>query len=176
MAAARLALDGSESSFVGREELLVRVPAALASGRSVVVSGPPGVGKTRLVAECLKQLSDSPIVVVPLADVSEVERFVARVAEAAGATRAPAGTGAEAEARLARFLALHGAGVFVLDGFERLPPKADALVGDWIRACRARASWSPAAGACSARGRRSSSCHCRSSPPPKTDGRTPPGS
>lgn len=138
MAAARLALDGSESSFVGREELLVRVPAALASGRSVVVSGPPGVGKTRLVAECLKQLSDSPIVVVPLADVSEVERFVARVAEAAGATRAPAGTGAEAEARLARFLALHGAGVFVLDGFERLPPKADALVGDWIRACRAR--------------------------------------
>jgi predicted ATPase len=134
---ATFALDRSESSFVGREELLGRIPIELAAGRSIVISGPPGVGKTRLVAECLKRLTDSAAVVVPLADVTEVEGFVSRVAEALGASHAPASTHSEAQARIARVLALHRSRLFVLDGFERLPAEADAFVNDWMRVSRA---------------------------------------
>jgi tetratricopeptide (TPR) repeat protein len=137
MASSARTTDGSESSFVGREELLARLPALLASGRSVVVSGPPGVGKTRLVSECLARMLDAPSAVVSLADVNDIAGFVSRVAEAANASRAPTGTHADAEARLSRALAMHGAGVFVLDGFERLPREADALVLGWMRDSRA---------------------------------------
>lgn len=134
MATLSLVLDGSESAFVGREGPLARV----LSGRSLIVTGPAGVGKTRMVAECLRRLPDAATLVVPLADVSEVERFVARVAEATGETRAPVGTSAETEARLARALARRGTGLVVLDGFERLPAEADALVDGWMRSGGAR--------------------------------------
>ncbi len=135
MVAFSLTLDRSESSFVGRGELVERLTAELRAGRSMVVCGPAGVGKTRLVAECLKEI-DAPVV-VPLADVTDVAGLVSRLADAASDARASAGTPAEAEARLARVLALHAARVFVLDGFERLPAEADALVHEWMQSSRA---------------------------------------
>jgi len=137
MTQAPLALDAGEGSFVAREELLGRLPVVLASGGSVVVTGPPGVGKTRLVAECIARVPDAGIIVVTLADVCDLERFEACVAEAACATYGPLGSGARSEARLARAFALHGTGIVVLDGFERLPAEADALLNDWMSSCRA---------------------------------------
>lgn len=137
MAAAPLASDAGDGAFVGREALLARLAGELSAARCFVISGPPGVGKTRLVAECLKAVPSAGVVVVPLGDVTEVQGLLSRVAEAASPSHAPAGTRAEAEARLTRALALHHASVFVLDGFDRLPAEADALVSDWMRAGRA---------------------------------------
>jgi tetratricopeptide (TPR) repeat protein len=136
MAAHSVALDGSDSAFVGRATLVAGLSKELPAGRSVVVVGPAGVGKTRLIRECLAHVSDVPHLVVPLADVTSLEGFVARVAEAVG-VRVPTGTHAEAEARLGRALALQGSTIVWLDGFERLPVAADGLVDEWMGRSRA---------------------------------------
>ncbi|NUO49108.1 MAG: tetratricopeptide repeat protein [Polyangiaceae bacterium] len=129
-----LELAGTDNRFVARAEIADAVTAALRSGRSVVLLGAPGVGKTRLAAECLRRLSDESAVVARLGDARDRDALVSRVAAAAGVWLSPASSPAEAEARLARALASRGPGVFVLDNYEQLPADADALVRDWLRA------------------------------------------
>ena len=128
MAAPPLALDGGESSFVGREEHLATLPGAIAEGRSFVILGAPGVGKTRLVAECLRGTHDAHLV-VGLAGVREPGEVVARIASALGTTGAT-GTAEEALARVERQLA-HSTQALVLDACEALNEQADALLAKW---------------------------------------------
>jgi predicted ATPase/class 3 adenylate cyclase len=76
------------TSFVGREEEIAEVKALLDRTRLVTLSGPGGVGKTRLavaVAERLRDRFAAGIVFVPLAAVTRPEQVVAGIARAVGA-------------------------------------------------------------------------------------------
>ncbi len=108
------------------------VSRALLEGRSLVLVGPPGAGKTRLATECLRALKDEAVVVVKLGDVRDRDGLVSRVAEALGVFRSPAASASDTEARLRRALASRGPAIVVLDSFEHLPLDADALVRGWI--------------------------------------------
>ncbi|MCA9640658.1 MAG: AAA family ATPase, partial [Myxococcales bacterium] len=131
MAAPPLALDGGESSFVGREEHLACLTHAITEGRSLAIVGPPGVGKTRLVSEALRR-AQTTLLVVGLSGVREPTELVARVAAALGIA-GTTGTSAEALARVERELS-HTTRMLVLDGCESLCAEADELITHWFEA------------------------------------------
>lgn len=133
MTAAALALHATEDGFVARRKLLADLVEALRGGASRVLVGAPGVGKTRLAAECLRELSDEAPLVCKLADVTDREGFVARVAGVLGVWLAPTFDRAESEARVARALGARGPGLIVLDNFEQLPAEVDELLEGWMR-------------------------------------------
>jgi predicted ATPase/class 3 adenylate cyclase len=87
------------TSFVGREEEIAEVIGLLERARLVTLSGPGGVGKTRLavaVAERLRDRFAAGIVFVPLAAVTRPELALAGIARVVGADLA--GTDAPLEA------------------------------------------------------------------------------
>ncbi|MBK8936895.1 MAG: tetratricopeptide repeat protein [Polyangiaceae bacterium] len=133
MSTAAHLLHGADDRFFARREPLREVSRALLEGQSVVLVGPPGVGKTRLAAECLRTLADETTLVVKLGDVKNAQGLVSRVAMAAGVFRSPAATGAESQARLLRALSSRGPTIVVLDGFEHLPAEADELLRGWMK-------------------------------------------
>ncbi|NUP04519.1 MAG: tetratricopeptide repeat protein [Polyangiaceae bacterium] len=133
MSTALHALHVAEDRFIARQETVRDVSRRLLEGQSVVIVGFPGVGKTRLAAECLRALSDEDAMVVKLSDVRDREALASRVAEVAGVFRSPASSGAESEAHLLRMLASRGPAIVVLDGFEHLPRQADELLRGWVR-------------------------------------------
>ncbi|MEV0328882.1 BTAD domain-containing putative transcriptional regulator [Micromonospora echinospora] len=73
------------SSFVGRTAELAATTAALDAGRLVTLTGPPGVGKTRLAQEVARRRRDpdGPWF-VDLSGLRDAERLPTVVAEAAG--------------------------------------------------------------------------------------------
>jgi predicted ATPase len=131
---ASLELDIADNRFVAQAEVTRDILRALRGGRSVVLLGAPGVGKTRIAAECLRMLSDESTIVAKLAEVRDRAGLVSRVARAASVWLSPAMRRAEAEARVLRALASRGPAIFALDNFEQLHPEADALLQDWMRA------------------------------------------
>ncbi|HZA79980.1 MAG TPA: adenylate/guanylate cyclase domain-containing protein, partial [Actinomycetes bacterium] len=87
------------TSFVGRQEEIAEVRRLLDRARLVTLSGPGGVGKTRLavaVAEHLRDRFAAGIVFVPLAAVTRPELALAGIARVVGADLA--GTHAPLEA------------------------------------------------------------------------------
>lgn len=128
-----LALHATENRFIARGRIVARTLDALRGGRSVVLVGAPGVGKTRLAAECVRELAGEPVLVARLADVHDRAALVSRIAELAGVWLSPASSLAESEARLSRALASRAPAIFVLDNFEQLPRDVDALVDAWMR-------------------------------------------
>jgi predicted ATPase/class 3 adenylate cyclase len=89
-------LPVQRTSFVGREEEIAEVIGLLDRARLVTLSGPGGVGKTRLAVAVAERLGDrfaAGIVFVPLAGVTRPELALAGIARAVGAdlagTRAP---------------------------------------------------------------------------------------
>jgi predicted ATPase/class 3 adenylate cyclase len=90
------------TSFVGREEEIAEVGRLLDRARLVTLSGPGGVGKTRLAVAVAERLGDrfaAGIVFVPLAEVIQPELALGGIARAVGVdlagTRAPLETLAE---------------------------------------------------------------------------------
>ena len=84
------------TSFVGREEEIAEVRRLLDRARLVTLSGPGGVGKTRLAVAVAERLGDrfaAGIVFVPLAGVTRPELALGGIARAVGVdlagTRAP---------------------------------------------------------------------------------------
>lgn len=78
-------LTHAQTSFVGRSNAVGKVLGLLDSYRLVTVTGPGGVGKTRLADEVLKQVADrfaDGVGVVELAGVSEPSLAAAAVATA----------------------------------------------------------------------------------------------
>jgi len=98
----------SSESLVGRARHLARLRALLAPGSIVTVRGPPGIGKTRLVIELLRDLDGRlPAVWVDLEDVRT---------ETGLETRPGRAVGGRDDRPLDELLAEPGPRVWVLDG------------------------------------------------------------
>lgn len=125
-------LDTS-TAFIGREDELADLVAAVAANRVTVVTGPGGVGKSRLAAECLPALHDRlglPTCVVELAAVG-AEGVAPALAQGLR-LRGSDDAGTEG---LVEFLTAvpH---LVVLDNCEHLLDEVAALVGTLSRRCR----------------------------------------
>ncbi|WP_309053212.1 BTAD domain-containing putative transcriptional regulator [Streptomyces sp.] len=103
-------------AFVGREDDVEQLLRAVAAHRLVCLTGPGGIGKSRLVAEVLPELSRRlarPAVVVELDDAAPAQ-VDARVAAALGL-----GAAGELRTAVLEYLAASSL-VLVLDGCERV--------------------------------------------------------
>jgi predicted ATPase len=126
------------TSFVGRDTEVAQVLKNLASARLVTLTGPGGVGKTRLAAEVSGRLAEGAwfVELAPVTDPAEVayavldtlgirERVIAR---------RPGDPGAGPLDRLAEALADRG-DVIILDNCEHVVEAAAALAGWVLAAC-----------------------------------------
>jgi predicted ATPase/class 3 adenylate cyclase len=122
------------SSFIGREDELERAAAALGQARLVTLTGPGGVGKTRLAlqaaGQALPRFGDGAWLaeLAPVRDPAGVDDAVAAVFS----VTAPAGQSArEAVAEFLRAKQL----LLVLDNCEHVLERAAALAGVLERSC-----------------------------------------
>lgn len=127
----------SREVLVGRERELEAFTRAVEGGaRLLTVTGPGGVGKSRLVREGLGSLRETHADMVPavdcaLGETSTVEGLVDRVVDALG------GSGARRK-DLTRLFAQRAPVILVLDPFDRLVAHAGVL-SEWLRAVPALA-------------------------------------
>lgn len=127
-------LPTAMSSFVGREQHLDELHDIFTRTRLLTLTGPPGVGKSRLAVELGHRLqAECPdgVWLVELADVTAPE-LVPK--QALGALRIPEAGGSSPAASLARGMAERRL-VLVLDNCEHLVDACASLVCDLLRAC-----------------------------------------
>jgi predicted ATPase len=120
---------------VGRGADLTAIAGWIAAeSRLLTVTGPAGVGKSRLAVEmglCLHAEGRAEVWRAELGDARGVEGICDAVALAIGAQREPS-AGASPAARLGRTLAARGELVLILDELEALVEHAPATVGQWL--------------------------------------------
>ena len=123
------------SSFVGREAELAGLAAAMAGSALVTVTGPGGVGKTRLAlqaaADQLPSFADGAWL-CERAPAQDQETMAQAVAAALRARPRP---GLSAAGSVVEFLRTRTALLLVLDNCEHLAAAAAALAADILRAC-----------------------------------------
>ncbi|MCK0112622.1 winged helix-turn-helix domain-containing protein [Ornithinimicrobium sp. F0845] len=125
-------LDTS-TAFIGREDDLAELVAAVADNQVTVVTGPGGVGKSRLAAESLAVLHDRLGLPISVVELAGVPRGGARAALAEGlGLRGDADADTDA---LVEFLTAvpH---LLVLDNCEHLLDELAPLVATIARRCR----------------------------------------
>jgi predicted ATPase/DNA-binding SARP family transcriptional activator len=126
------------TSFVGRETEVAQVLKALASARLVTLTGPGGVGKTRLAAEVSGCLADGAwfVELAPVTDPVEVAYAVLDTLDVRERViaRRPGDPGAGPLDRLTAALADRD-DVIVLDNCEHVIEAAAALAGRILAAC-----------------------------------------
>ncbi|MGO1167181.1 MAG: BTAD domain-containing putative transcriptional regulator, partial [Janibacter sp.] len=125
-------LDTS-TAFIGREEELADLVSMVTTSRLTVVTGPGGVGKSRLAAESLPALHRRlglPVAVSELADTS-LGHVSATLAESLG-LRGRTGTGTDT---LVEYL-VGAPHLVVLDTCEHLLDEVTPLVASLVRRCR----------------------------------------
>src|SRR5262245_58160057 len=84
---ARHSLPAPLTSFVGRTAEVAAVRQLLKTARLVTLTGPGGVGKTRLALEVARQATDvysGGVVFVPLASIGDVRLVVPSIAQVLG--------------------------------------------------------------------------------------------
>ena len=124
-------LPAPSTSFVGREDELVQVATLLRRHRQVTLTGPPGVGKSRLAVETARSLEDEfpdGIWLVDFAragDADDGVRLLAHVVDARGA---------DPLARVASRLR-HAAVLLVLDACEHVLDEAARIVSTVLAEC-----------------------------------------
>ena len=124
-------LPAPSTSFVGREDELVQVATLLRRHRQVTLTGPPGVGKSRLALETARSLEDEfpdGIWLVDFARAGGADdgvRLLAQVVDARGA---------DPLARVASRLR-HAAALLVLDACEHLLDEAGRIVSTVLAEC-----------------------------------------
>jgi predicted ATPase/DNA-binding SARP family transcriptional activator len=131
---ARSNIQPALTSFVGRERQIADVHRELARARLVTLTGPGGVGKTRLAEEALRHLVDrfrDGVWVIDVVPVTTAERLPDAVAEAIGLDPA-AGTD-PMRALVGRLINRHL--VLLLDNCEHLVAACADLVRSLIRQC-----------------------------------------
>ena len=124
------------TSFVGREREAAEVERRLASSRLVTLTGPPGVGKTRLALRVAAGLGDDfagGARFVPLAPLREPELVVSAIAAAMGAEAVPAAERRPLLDRVADALRDRRL-LLVLDNFEHVAAAAPR-VAELLEAC-----------------------------------------
>ena len=123
------------SSFVGRVDELGQLEAAMARSPLVTVTGPGGVGKTRLAlhaaADQLPSFRDGAWL-CELAPAGDGETMAQAVL---AALRARPRTGLSTAGSVVEFLRTRGALLLVLDNCEHLAAAAAALAADILRGC-----------------------------------------
>ena len=120
------------SSFIGRERELEQIAAALGQARLVTLTGPGGVGKTRLAVAVGERLRDrfAGMVFVPLAAVTDPALVLDAVARAVGAGLGGAGSPLQA---LAEWLD-GDRWLLILDNLEQVVGAAGEL-GELLARC-----------------------------------------
>ena len=125
------------TSFVGRDEELTQLRKLLGSGRLITLTGPGGVGKTRLATEIAGRL-EGPAWFVPLAPVSDPGEVPYTVLDALGIRGPVIRVGAEPIAdpldRLSRTLAERD-DVLILDNCEHVVEAAADLAARLLSTC-----------------------------------------
>jgi predicted ATPase/serine/threonine protein kinase len=126
-------LPPPQDDFVGRTEERARLGALLSEGRTLLtVLGPGGIGKTRLVLELARGLSDVFQGGVWFCDLSEARSAEGVCLAVAGALEVPLDS-ADPTAQLGHALAGRGRALVVLDNFEQLAEYAAQTLGRWRR-------------------------------------------
>ena len=124
-------LPAPSTSFVGREDELVQVATLLRRHRQVTLTGPPGVGKSRLAVETARSLEDEfpdGIWLVDFARAGGADdgvRLLAQVVDARGA---------DPLARVASRLR-HATVLLVLDACEHVLDEAAGIVSTVLAEC-----------------------------------------
>jgi predicted ATPase len=128
-------LPASTTSLLGRDQVIAELTGLLGQPgvRLVTLTGPGGVGKTRLAVEAGEQLGDrfsAGVVFVPLDSVTDPGLVLAAIGRAAGADLA--GTGSPVQALAETFG--DGAWLLILDNLEQVVQAAPDL-GELLARC-----------------------------------------
>ncbi|MCA1690246.1 MAG: AAA family ATPase [Actinobacteria bacterium] len=125
-------LPAATNRFVGRAADVSGVEDALRTARLVTVTGPGGVGKTRLALEVARKRATGsvPIVMVDLSSIGEARMVATAFAEAVGVP----GARREAIADVVRFLGEVKA-IVVVDNCEHLAEAAAEAVMSLLEGC-----------------------------------------
>lgn len=124
-------------AFVGRERELEQLRERLAAGeRLLTVTGPGGMGKTRLASELAAGLADGALSLPArwFCDLTEARAADELTATVAHALEVPTGRGESLPEKLGHALSARGPALLVLDNFEQLVRVGGGLVSGWLRA------------------------------------------
>jgi predicted ATPase/DNA-binding winged helix-turn-helix (wHTH) protein len=125
---ARASLPAERDTFCGRARELAALDQLRAAGRRLItVTGPAGMGKTRLVTRWAHQRPAAEVTFCDLVGVGTADELVHRVAAALELELV-----GEPHACLAERMAELGPRCVVLDNFEQLVPCAAETAGAWL--------------------------------------------